>query len=175
MCLLFPNTVALFTFISFIQMTIWAREKHQIYSREFLSYPELRSAIIPLFLWASQWNGSTARGPEAMTQQGNSNWTRCPINQDYDKTLRIVSPWPLSQASSSGISGCLLSVVNLQSCCSVLKYFWTNVKLRMAISRQCSADPLLSFNNKILCWSHTLWKPGCFFLFSVIDDTAQII
>ncbi|XP_029929886.1 trans-2,3-enoyl-CoA reductase-like 2b [Myripristis murdjan] len=42
--------VALFTFISFIQMTIWAREKQEIYTREFISYPELRSAIVPLFL-----------------------------------------------------------------------------------------------------------------------------
>nr|XP_023996639.1 very-long-chain enoyl-CoA reductase-like [Salvelinus alpinus] len=42
--------VALFTLLGFIQMTIWARGKHTMYTREFTDYPELRSAIIPLFL-----------------------------------------------------------------------------------------------------------------------------
>ncbi|XP_042185094.1 very-long-chain enoyl-CoA reductase isoform X2 [Oncorhynchus tshawytscha] len=42
--------VALFTLLGFIQMTIWARGKHKMYTREFTDYPELRSAIIPLFL-----------------------------------------------------------------------------------------------------------------------------
>ncbi|XP_031665748.1 very-long-chain enoyl-CoA reductase isoform X2 [Oncorhynchus kisutch] len=42
--------VALFTLLGFIQMTIWARGKHKMYTREFIDYPELRSAIIPLFL-----------------------------------------------------------------------------------------------------------------------------
>ncbi|KAM6949002.1 very-long-chain enoyl-CoA reductase-like isoform 2-T2 [Aplochiton taeniatus] len=42
--------VAIFAFIGFIQMTIWAREKHAIYTREFSDYPDLRSAIVPLFL-----------------------------------------------------------------------------------------------------------------------------
>eukprot|EP00063_Salmo_salar_P022049 XP_013996884.1 PREDICTED: very-long-chain enoyl-CoA reductase-like isoform X3 [Salmo salar] len=42
--------VALFTLLGFVQMTIWARGKHKMYIREFTDYPELRSAIIPLFL-----------------------------------------------------------------------------------------------------------------------------
>ncbi|KAL0966911.1 hypothetical protein UPYG_G00302140 [Umbra pygmaea] len=42
--------VALFTLFGFVQMTIWAQGKHRIYTREFTEYPELRSAIIPLFL-----------------------------------------------------------------------------------------------------------------------------
>ncbi|XP_026886835.2 trans-2,3-enoyl-CoA reductase-like 2b isoform X1 [Electrophorus electricus] len=42
--------VAVFTCIGFIQMTIWARGKHKTYVKEFKDYPELRSAIIPLFL-----------------------------------------------------------------------------------------------------------------------------
>ncbi|KAM6976587.1 very-long-chain enoyl-CoA reductase [Aplochiton taeniatus] len=42
--------VALFTFIGFIQMTIWAKGKHKTYSSEFKDYPGLRMAIIPLIL-----------------------------------------------------------------------------------------------------------------------------
>ncbi|XP_060743024.1 trans-2,3-enoyl-CoA reductase-like 2b [Tachysurus vachellii] len=42
--------VAVFTLIAFVQMTIWARGKHKTYIQEFREYPELRSAIIPLFL-----------------------------------------------------------------------------------------------------------------------------
>uniref|UniRef100_A0A8C5HB81 Very-long-chain enoyl-CoA reductase n=1 Tax=Gouania willdenowi TaxID=441366 RepID=A0A8C5HB81_GOUWI len=42
--------VALYTVLGFIQMTIWAREKHRVYSREFHNYPSLRVAIIPLVL-----------------------------------------------------------------------------------------------------------------------------
>ncbi|XP_022524097.1 very-long-chain enoyl-CoA reductase [Astyanax mexicanus] len=42
--------VGVFTFIGFVQMTIWAREKHRTYVKECKDYPELRSAIIPLFL-----------------------------------------------------------------------------------------------------------------------------
>ncbi|XP_058274708.1 trans-2,3-enoyl-CoA reductase-like 2b isoform X1 [Hemibagrus wyckioides] len=42
--------VAVFTVIGFVQMTIWARGKHKTYIQEFREYPELRSAIIPLFL-----------------------------------------------------------------------------------------------------------------------------
>ncbi|XP_036412629.1 very-long-chain enoyl-CoA reductase-like [Colossoma macropomum] len=42
--------VALFTFVGFVQMTIWARRKHRTYLTEFKDYPELRSAIVPLFL-----------------------------------------------------------------------------------------------------------------------------
>lgn len=42
--------VAIFTLFGFIQMTVWAREKHRIYTNEFPNYPELRTAIIPLFL-----------------------------------------------------------------------------------------------------------------------------
>ncbi|XP_030631481.1 trans-2,3-enoyl-CoA reductase-like 2b [Chanos chanos] len=42
--------VAVFAFIGFVQMTIWARRKHKAYIQEFQDYPELRTAIIPLFL-----------------------------------------------------------------------------------------------------------------------------
>ncbi|KAM8880967.1 very-long-chain enoyl-CoA reductase [Synchiropus picturatus] len=42
--------VALYTFLGFIQMSIWARGKHRAYSREFKDYPSLRMAIIPLIL-----------------------------------------------------------------------------------------------------------------------------
>ena len=49
-------TATLFMLISFIQMTIWAREEHEIHTREFISSLELHRAIIPLFLWAGQWN-----------------------------------------------------------------------------------------------------------------------
>uniref|UniRef100_A0A8K9UYR9 Trans-2,3-enoyl-CoA reductase-like 2a n=1 Tax=Oncorhynchus mykiss TaxID=8022 RepID=A0A8K9UYR9_ONCMY len=42
--------VALFTFLAFIQMTIWAKGKHKTYSREFKDYPHLRMPIIPLLL-----------------------------------------------------------------------------------------------------------------------------
>ncbi|MBN3296628.1 TECR reductase, partial [Amia calva] len=42
--------VALFTFAGFIQMTIWAKGKHDTYNREFKDYPELRMSIIPLLL-----------------------------------------------------------------------------------------------------------------------------
>uniref|UniRef100_A0AAZ3QE94 Very-long-chain enoyl-CoA reductase n=1 Tax=Oncorhynchus tshawytscha TaxID=74940 RepID=A0AAZ3QE94_ONCTS len=42
--------VALFTFLAFIQMTIWAKGKHKTYSREFKDYPQLRMPIIPLLL-----------------------------------------------------------------------------------------------------------------------------
>ncbi|KAL6468420.1 hypothetical protein MHYP_G00240970 [Metynnis hypsauchen] len=42
--------VALFTFVGFAQMTIWARRKHRTYLEELKDYPELRSAIVPLFL-----------------------------------------------------------------------------------------------------------------------------
>jgi len=42
--------VALYSFFGFIQMTIWAKGKHRIYSREFSEYPSLRMAIIPLIL-----------------------------------------------------------------------------------------------------------------------------
>ncbi|MGL6081024.1 MAG: hypothetical protein ACRC4N_00680 [Gammaproteobacteria bacterium] len=39
----------MFTLLGFVQMTIWAREKHKAYLQEFREYPVLRSAIIPLF------------------------------------------------------------------------------------------------------------------------------
>ncbi|XP_073796984.1 very-long-chain enoyl-CoA reductase isoform X2 [Danio rerio] len=42
--------VALFTFVGFIQMTIWAKGKHQIYVREFKNYPNLRMPILPFIL-----------------------------------------------------------------------------------------------------------------------------
>ncbi|TSK13581.1 Very-long-chain enoyl-CoA reductase [Bagarius yarrelli] len=42
--------VGVFTLLGFVQMTIWAREKHKAYLQEFREYPVLRSAIIPLFL-----------------------------------------------------------------------------------------------------------------------------
>ncbi|MFT7808251.1 very-long-chain enoyl-CoA reductase-like isoform X1 [Arapaima gigas] len=42
--------VALFTLVGFVQMTIWARGRHNMYLRQFKDYPSLRMAIIPLFL-----------------------------------------------------------------------------------------------------------------------------
>ncbi|XP_069050213.1 very-long-chain enoyl-CoA reductase-like isoform X1 [Lepisosteus oculatus] len=42
--------VALFTLVGFIQMTIWAKGKHETYTREFKDYPELRMPIIPFLL-----------------------------------------------------------------------------------------------------------------------------
>ncbi|XP_062843371.1 trans-2,3-enoyl-CoA reductase-like 2b [Trichomycterus rosablanca] len=42
--------VGVFTLIAFVQMTIWARGKHQTYMKECKDYPELRTSIIPLFL-----------------------------------------------------------------------------------------------------------------------------
>ncbi|CAL8399522.1 unnamed protein product [Arctogadus glacialis] len=42
--------VALYTLLSFIQMSVWARGKHRAYTREFKAYPGLRMAIVPLVL-----------------------------------------------------------------------------------------------------------------------------
>ncbi|MEE6495695.1 hypothetical protein FKM82_002119 [Ascaphus truei] len=42
--------VGLFTLIGFIQMTIWAKEKHHRYVKEFKDYPSLRMPIIPFLL-----------------------------------------------------------------------------------------------------------------------------
>ncbi|KAL1006680.1 hypothetical protein UPYG_G00075310 [Umbra pygmaea] len=42
--------VALFTFLGFIQMTIWAKGKHKAYTREFKDYPHLRMPILPFLL-----------------------------------------------------------------------------------------------------------------------------
>uniref|UniRef100_A0A8C5Q9A7 Steroid 5-alpha reductase C-terminal domain-containing protein n=1 Tax=Leptobrachium leishanense TaxID=445787 RepID=A0A8C5Q9A7_9ANUR len=42
--------VAAFAGFSFVQMTVWAREKHRRYVRDFKDYPRIRTAIIPLFL-----------------------------------------------------------------------------------------------------------------------------
>uniref|UniRef100_A0AAY4D2G7 Trans-2,3-enoyl-CoA reductase-like 2a n=1 Tax=Denticeps clupeoides TaxID=299321 RepID=A0AAY4D2G7_9TELE len=42
--------VALFTFVAFVQMTIWARSKHMSYTREFKDYPKLRMPILPFVL-----------------------------------------------------------------------------------------------------------------------------
>ncbi|RXN15648.1 very-long-chain enoyl- reductase-like protein [Labeo rohita] len=42
--------VAVFTFVGFIQMTIWAKGKHKTYIREFKDYPNLRMSILPFIL-----------------------------------------------------------------------------------------------------------------------------
>uniref|UniRef100_A0A8C3J6G1 Steroid 5-alpha reductase C-terminal domain-containing protein n=1 Tax=Calidris pygmaea TaxID=425635 RepID=A0A8C3J6G1_9CHAR len=42
--------VGLFTLLCFIQMTIWAKDKHCTYLREFKDYPSLRMPIIPFLL-----------------------------------------------------------------------------------------------------------------------------
>ncbi|XP_061489736.1 very-long-chain enoyl-CoA reductase-like isoform X10 [Rhineura floridana] len=42
--------VGLFTLLCFIQMTIWAKDKHCTYIREFKDYPSLRMSIIPFLL-----------------------------------------------------------------------------------------------------------------------------
>uniref|UniRef100_A0A8C6YT26 3-oxo-5-alpha-steroid 4-dehydrogenase C-terminal domain-containing protein n=1 Tax=Nothoprocta perdicaria TaxID=30464 RepID=A0A8C6YT26_NOTPE len=42
--------VGLFTLLCFIQMTIWAKDKHYTYLREFKDYPTLRMPIIPFLL-----------------------------------------------------------------------------------------------------------------------------
>ncbi|XP_027710654.1 very-long-chain enoyl-CoA reductase-like [Vombatus ursinus] len=42
--------VGLFTLVGFVQMTIWAKDKHCTYVREFKDYPSLRMPIIPFLL-----------------------------------------------------------------------------------------------------------------------------
>uniref|UniRef100_A0A8C3DST7 3-oxo-5-alpha-steroid 4-dehydrogenase C-terminal domain-containing protein n=1 Tax=Corvus moneduloides TaxID=1196302 RepID=A0A8C3DST7_CORMO len=42
--------VGLFTLLCFIQMTIWAKDKHCTYLREFKDYPSHRMPIIPFLL-----------------------------------------------------------------------------------------------------------------------------
>ncbi|MBN3292862.1 TECR reductase, partial [Polypterus senegalus] len=42
--------VALFTLLGFIQMTIWAKGKHNTYIKEFKDYPDIRMPIIPFLL-----------------------------------------------------------------------------------------------------------------------------
>ncbi|XP_074118838.1 very-long-chain enoyl-CoA reductase-like isoform X4 [Sminthopsis crassicaudata] len=42
--------VGLFTLVGFIQMTIWAKDKHCTYVREFKDYPSFRMPIIPFLL-----------------------------------------------------------------------------------------------------------------------------
>uniref|UniRef100_A0A8D0GAG5 Steroid 5-alpha reductase C-terminal domain-containing protein n=1 Tax=Sphenodon punctatus TaxID=8508 RepID=A0A8D0GAG5_SPHPU len=42
--------VGLFTLLCFIQMTIWAKDKHCTYIREFKDYPRFRMPIIPFLL-----------------------------------------------------------------------------------------------------------------------------
>ncbi|XP_034977871.1 very-long-chain enoyl-CoA reductase-like isoform X1 [Zootoca vivipara] len=42
--------VGLFTFLCFIQMSVWAKDKHCTYIREFKDYPSLRMSIIPFLL-----------------------------------------------------------------------------------------------------------------------------
>ncbi|KAE9418079.1 hypothetical protein Angca_007742 [Angiostrongylus cantonensis] len=40
----------LFTIAGFIQMTIWAKNKHRIYNKEFPDYPKERKAIVPFLI-----------------------------------------------------------------------------------------------------------------------------
>ncbi|XDV47718.1 hypothetical protein PO909_017283 [Leuciscus waleckii] len=42
--------VPVFTLVGFIQMTIWAKGKHKIYTQEFKDYPNLRMPILPFIL-----------------------------------------------------------------------------------------------------------------------------
>ncbi|XP_048869025.1 very-long-chain enoyl-CoA reductase isoform X1 [Brienomyrus brachyistius] len=42
--------VAFFTFVGFVQMTVWAKGKHRSYLKEFRDYPPLRSPILPFVL-----------------------------------------------------------------------------------------------------------------------------
>ncbi|KAM5148931.1 very-long-chain enoyl-CoA reductase-like [Mantella aurantiaca] len=42
--------VGIFALIGFIQMTIWAKEKHHRYIKEFKDYPRIRTSIIPFLL-----------------------------------------------------------------------------------------------------------------------------
>ncbi|XP_048352209.1 very-long-chain enoyl-CoA reductase-like isoform X4 [Sphaerodactylus townsendi] len=42
--------VGLFTLLCFIQLTVWAKDKHYTYLREFKDYPSLRMSIIPFLL-----------------------------------------------------------------------------------------------------------------------------
>ncbi|CAH2311466.1 very-long-chain enoyl- reductase-like [Pelobates cultripes] len=39
-----------YAFIRFLQLTIWAREKHHKYLKDFKEYPRFRTSIIPLIL-----------------------------------------------------------------------------------------------------------------------------
>ncbi|XP_039195695.1 very-long-chain enoyl-CoA reductase-like isoform X2 [Crotalus tigris] len=43
-------SVGLFTLLCFIQMTVWAKDKHGTYIREFKDYPSFRMSIIPFLL-----------------------------------------------------------------------------------------------------------------------------
>ncbi len=44
-------TAALFTIAGLVQMTIWAKQKHRAYKKEFADkYPKQRKAIIPFFI-----------------------------------------------------------------------------------------------------------------------------
>uniref|UniRef100_A0A670Y431 Uncharacterized protein n=1 Tax=Pseudonaja textilis TaxID=8673 RepID=A0A670Y431_PSETE len=46
----FSLAVGLFTLLCFIQMTVWAKDKHYTYIREFKDYPSFRMSIIPFLL-----------------------------------------------------------------------------------------------------------------------------
>uniref|UniRef100_A0A0N5BFU6 Very-long-chain enoyl-CoA reductase n=1 Tax=Strongyloides papillosus TaxID=174720 RepID=A0A0N5BFU6_STREA len=48
MTLSFPS--ALFTFVSFLQMCVWGRQKHRYYLKKFNNYPVDRKSIIPFLL-----------------------------------------------------------------------------------------------------------------------------
>uniref|UniRef100_A0A0K0EYS9 Probable very-long-chain enoyl-CoA reductase art-1 (inferred by orthology to a C. elegans protein) n=1 Tax=Strongyloides venezuelensis TaxID=75913 RepID=A0A0K0EYS9_STRVS len=48
MTLSFPS--ALFTFISFLQMCVWGRQKHRYYLEKFNNYPVNRKSVIPFLL-----------------------------------------------------------------------------------------------------------------------------
>ena len=44
-------TALLFTFGGAVQMTIWAKQKHRAYKKEFVEkYPKQRKAIIPFLI-----------------------------------------------------------------------------------------------------------------------------
>uniref|UniRef100_A0A671PEX7 Trans-2,3-enoyl-CoA reductase-like 2a n=1 Tax=Sinocyclocheilus anshuiensis TaxID=1608454 RepID=A0A671PEX7_9TELE len=43
-------SLALFTLVGFVQMTIWAKGKHKTYTWEFKDYPNLHMSILPFIL-----------------------------------------------------------------------------------------------------------------------------
>lgn len=72
--------VALFTFVGFVQMTIWAKRKHKIYTRVFKDYPKLRKSILPFILWHS-YKPVSGQDPEMiwfqMRERGQTGTAAC--------------------------------------------------------------------------------------------------
>lgn len=87
-------SVALFTLVGFIQMTIWAKGKHKIYTQEFKDYPNLRMTILPFILWHSHIPTSVQNAEtlwfwlrelwHIWTAACKWSWFMTPSGQDYE-------------------------------------------------------------------------------------------